>query len=204
MTNCKSLICFMVMALLVPLPGCGQRQLVRLETRKGCPWCGPNRQVQVGERSMGKSFYGDIWKEFWIDDSGREYDPAEAGQQVWDYIATTRLAKTIDDARQHNQACAQMQIIAVDPMIVLLYPSEHQRLRGVGQNLSMGTRHPMELASTPDRVPVFAEPMHWLSPELKTGPVEIRFSESGVAEIPLTAGKIRLVRAGDQCRITRE
>jgi hypothetical protein len=175
-----------------------------MKTKVGCPWCSPNRQVQVGERSMGKTFYGDIWKSFWVDDSGQEYDPEEIGKQVWNYIATTSLAQSIENAKQPGQSCAQMQIIAVNPVIVLLYPSEHQRLQGVGQNLSNGTRHPLELAWTPDAAPIFAEPMQWLSPELKAGPTDIVFSDAGVAEILLKTGKIKLVHTEDRCQITRE
>lgn len=153
---------------------------------------------------MGKSFYGDIWKFFWISDSGEEYDPEEISKQVWEYIATTDLAESIDIARQHEQPCAQMQIISVDPVVVLLYPSEHQRLQGVGQNLAMGTRVVQELAWTPNTDPVFAEPMQWLSPDLLTGPTDIEFSPDGVAEISLKSGKIKLVHAGDRCKFTRE
>jgi hypothetical protein len=195
---------FMAMTILGVLVGCGQRKLVRLQTRVGCPWCGPNRQVQVGQRSMGKSFYGAIWREFWIDDAGQEYDPEKVGKDVWGYISTTRLAKSIDDAKQQGQACAQMQIVSVNPIIVLLYPSEHQRLNGVGQNLSMGTRHPQELAWTPNSAPDFAEPMQWLSPDLKAGPTDITFSVAGEAEIPLKTGKIKLVHTAGVCKITRE
>jgi hypothetical protein len=153
---------------------------------------------------MGKSFYGDIWKEFWIDDSGQEYDPEKVGKDVWEYISTTRLAKSIDDAKRQGQASAQMRIVSVNPVIVLLFPSEHQRRSGVGENLSKGTRHPQELAWTPDSDPEFAEPMQWLSPDLKAGPTDITFSGTGEAEIPLKTGKIKLVHTAGQCRITRE
>lgn len=153
---------------------------------------------------MGKSFYGDIWREFWIDESGQEYDPEEIGKQVLEYIATTPLGKEIEDARQRRQATAQMRIVSVDPVIVLLYPSEYQRLQGVGQNLSMGTTHPVELAWTAKTDPEFAEPMQWLSPDLKAGPTDITFSETGEAAIPLARGKIKLVHTGDRCQISRE
>lgn len=182
--------------------GCG-RPLQRLETRAGCPWSGPKQQVQVGRRSMGHSFYGEIWKEFWVDESGREYDPEEVSKKVWKYIETTNLAKSIRLAG-NKHGCAQMQIVALNPTIVLLYPSEYQRLKGVGENLSKGTRMAQELAYQPLNNPIFAEPMEWLSPDLATGPQQLKFSANGEAEIPLKSGRIKLVHSGDHCLVTRE
>lgn len=191
-------------ATLTLVAGCGPRKLVRLKTKTGCPWCSPNQQVQVGERSMGKSFYGDIWREFWVDDNGQEYDPIEVGKQVWQYLEKIGYTRTIDLATRQGQGCAQMRIVSVNPVIVVLYPSEFQRLGGKGKNLSMGTRHPLELAWTSDAHPEFGAPMQWLSPDFKVGPTDIQFSGAGVAEIPLKIGKLKLVRDGDLCRIVRE
>lgn len=90
-------IFFIGLAIVLPgisIIGCGPGPIVQRRTHTGCPWCSPNGQVQVGLRSMGKSFHGNIWKEFWVGDSGQEYDPEEVSKKVWSYIEKSGYSKT--------------------------------------------------------------------------------------------------------------
>lgn len=199
----RSLV-LIVACLLGSTSGCGRGSLDHLETRIGSPWCGKNQQVQVGDRTVGQTFYGPISREFWIDDSGHEYDPEEVGKKVWEYIGKTSLKGSIESAVKQQKACAQMQIISVKPVVVLMFPSEYQRRNGVGNNLSMGTRHPLELCYVPKSDLVFAEPMQWFSPDLDVKPTTIQFNASGEALLPIKKGNIKLLHFDDKCKISRE
>lgn len=186
------------------LIGCGQRPLARLRTQAGCPWCAPHKQVQVGDRSQGKSFYGDIWKRFWIDDQGNEYDPEQVSQQVWTYLTQVGEAAKIDQTRKTGACSSQMRIVSVNPVVVLLEPCQHRRFDPSKGLVGHGTKLAQELAYTPDSDMYFDEPMQWLSPDLNTGPTLITFSPEGIATIPLKSGQLRLVREGERCKVTRE
>src|SRR5436190_24084821 len=125
----RSIFAFCIGLLIVgaALIGCGPSPLVKLRTHPGCPWCSPNRQVQEGRRSMGQSFYGDIWKDFWLDDAGKEYDPEAVSKKVWDYLKTTGDVAKVDEALQSGKCPAQMRIVSVNPIVVLVQPCQHKR-----------------------------------------------------------------------------
>ena len=178
--------------------------LIRLKTLPGCPWCGPHQQVQVGDRSQGKSFYGDIWKSFWLDDKGNEYDPGQVSQQVWTYLTKVGEVAKIDQARKTGACSSEMRIVSVNPVVVLLEPCQHRRFDPAKGLVGHGKKLPQELAYTPSGDMYFDEPMQWLSPDLNTGPTTIKFSPDGVATIPLNSGQLRLVHDGEWCKVTRE
>lgn len=186
------------------LTGCGPGPITGLRTHVGCPWCAPNRQVREGQRSTGKSFYGDIWKSCWMADNGQEYDPEQVAQQVWNYLKTTGDAAKIETARIQGACTHWMRIVSVNPVIVIRIPCQHPRFAGTSSLQSHGTKLPLELSFVPKEEMFFDEPMEWLSPDLKKGPIKLSFSDQGIAEIPLPSGKLRLSRNADRCQITRE
>lgn len=199
-----SWMCVGALLLSVALVGCGRGPLLKLRTHKGCPWCSPTRQAQEGERSMGSSFYGDIWKNFWMDKDGDEHDPEAVGKEVWSYLKEIGYVSTIEDSIRQGRCSPAMRIVSVNPVIVVMQPCQHKRYEHLKVHLSHGIRHPFELTQIPDRDMYFDEPMQWFSPDLKTAPTEITFSKAGVAEITLPDGKLKLVHEGEWCKITRE
>ena len=153
---------------------------------------------------MGQSFYGDIWKDFWLDDSGKEYDPEVVSKKVWDYLKTTGDVSKIDKALQSGKCPAQMRIVSLNPIVILVQPCQHKRFEHLKVHVSHGTKSAQELSFVPDRDMYFDEPMLWLSPDLKTGLTAITFSVAGTAEISLDKGKLKLVHEGDFCKVSRE
>lgn len=153
---------------------------------------------------MGKSFYGDIWKDFWLGVSGEEYDPEVVSEQAWDYLKATGEVSKISQALQTGRCPAQMRIVSVSPIVVLIQPCQHKRFADQKVHVSHGTKSAQELSFVPDRDMYFDEPMLWLSPDLGKGPTAITFSATGTAEISLGSGKLKLVHEGDFCKISRE
>jgi len=196
--------CWLIVLLGSTLIGCGPGPLVRVRDHQGCPWCEPGKQTRLGLRSMGKSFYGDIWRERWVDPSRREYDPFQVSEQVWDYLRSTGDVARIEAALRAKKCSEWMRIVSVDPIIVIMIPCQHERFTASKVMTSHGTRMAMELAYTPTDLMYFSEPMRWLSPDLKQGPTVITFSDKGEAEIPLKNGKLKLVHEGERCKISRE
>ncbi len=190
-----------VLILGMALLGCGQKPLISLKTIAGCPWSAPHKQMQIGMRSQGQSFYGALYKNFWKADSGEEYDPEKVSQQVWAYLTKTGDVARITEEHKKGVCSSQMRIVSVDPVIVLIQPCQHKHFNGEGPH---GTRVVQELAYTSDRDMYFDEPMQWVSPDLSTGPNAIRFSPEGIATIPLENGQIKLVHEGEWCKVTRE
>jgi hypothetical protein len=154
---------------------------------------------------MGRSFYGDIWKHFWLDHSGREYDPERVSERVWEYLKTTGDAAKIDSARIAGQCSPWMRIVAVDPIVVIQIPCQHKRFANSRVLLSHGTRSAQELSlGQTDGDFYFDEPMEWFSTDLKKGPTKISFSAEGVAEISLASGKLILTHEGEWCKVARQ
>ena len=153
---------------------------------------------------MGKSFYGDIWKPFWIDDRGREYDPEEVSKKVWAYLDEIGYTQEIDAGQRAGNCTPWMRIVSVEPVVILMIPCQHRRFAGTDVLVAHGTRSALELSFVSDLPLYFDEPMQWASPDLQQGPTTISFSEAGDAEIPLRKGKLTLHHEGESCLVHRE
>jgi hypothetical protein len=82
------------------------------------------------------------------------------------------------------------RIVSINPTIVIVRPCRHREYTTYDHR-GRGYTH-LECA------------LQWFSPDLKKGPIDIKFTEDGVAEIPLRKGKLRLVREDEICQVTRE
>lgn len=153
---------------------------------------------------MGASFYGDIWKNFWLDSSGREHDPEKVSQQVWAFIQKNGDLARMEKDQEAGQCAPAMRIVSLNPTVVLMIPCQHKRFVGTGQHLAHGTRSALELSFVPDKEMYFDEPMEWLSPDLRIGRTKVTFSDLGEAEIGLKKGKLKLKRDGEWCVVSRE
>jgi hypothetical protein len=124
--------------------------------------------------------------------------------QVWAYLEARGEAAKIQQAQVTGQCPPQMRIVSIKPIVVLTQPCQHKRFVDQGVHVSHGTKSALELSFLSDKDLYFDEPMQWLSPDLKTGPNSISFSADGTAEISLGSGKLKLVRQGDFCKVSRE
>jgi hypothetical protein len=187
------------------MTGCGGAGPLRMKTnpRNLGPWCGPKQRVQIGERVVGRAGWnGNKWKDFLVDDTGKEYDPEKIADQVWSYLERTGDAKKIKEAFTRDGSYPRMIVVSVKPVVVILETYQ-------------GAALPTQLGTSPERYywvaqihamgdPVYQERLEWFSLDLKQRPTELAFSEAGVAVIPLPKGKLKLIRDGDKCKTTRE
>lgn len=206
MLNVSHLHAFAVIVFFVAMSGCGPGPIKHLKTKPGYPWCAPGKQIQAGERSMGKSFYGDIWQRYWVDNKGKVHDPEKLGEKVWDYLKTTGDVARIDQLVKANQCTDQMRIVSINPVVVLTQPCQHKRFENTPGWTGHGTDLGIELAYAADDLMFFDEPIKWLSPDLKQPPKAITFNASGVAEISLGKGngKLILTHEGEFLKVTRQ
>ncbi|MGQ0633240.1 MAG: hypothetical protein ACT4QC_01410 [Planctomycetaceae bacterium] len=185
--------------------GCGPSPLhFRKNSRNVGPWCGPNQRVQIGQRVVGHVGFGENkWKNFLVDDAGKEYEPEELAEQVWSYLEKTGDAKTIKDAFSKEAYFPRMALVSVKTVVVILEPEWNAALRD-----QIGTSpkkyHWLALISAERYPPAFKEGLQWFSPELKQRLTSHRFSGAGVAEIAPANGTLKLIREGDTCRTERE
>lgn len=152
---------------------------------------------------MGQSAYGNIWKKFWRDASGREHDPERVAGQAWKYLQSTGDVAAIETARHAGECSPWMRIVCLDPIVVLQIPCQHKRFADTGQLQFHGTQSALELSFVPDTEMYFDESLSWSSPDLKQAPTQLTFTD-GVAEIPLANGKLILTQDGEWCKVRRE
>jgi hypothetical protein len=187
------------------LTGCGGPGPLVINKKQPpyAPWCGPNRRVQVGQRVVGHVHDGPKYKDFLIDETGKEHDPEKIAEQTWAYLVRTGDAKRIVEAFKTDANPTTMPVVSINPLVVILetFPDPAWQ------------KQPREFASKdwywraqiqPNSDPKFKENMQWFSPELKLPPTKLIFSEAGVAEIRLPKGTIKLARSGELCKSTRE
>src|SRR5947209_10451622 len=82
------------------MAGCGRRGPLVISKNQPhfAPWCGPNRRVQIGQRVVGHVHDGPKYKNFLIDETGKEHDPEEIAERAWSYLKRTGDAKTIEES----------------------------------------------------------------------------------------------------------
>lgn len=195
---------FCVLLFILLFMGCSKAPLEKLRTTPGCPFSEADKQVQLGDRKTGSTYYGPIHKEMWLDSNGREYDPEVEANKVFDYLKETGDIEKVNEALK-NQTCAPwMRIVSINPLVVIQIPCQHKRWKPDDGNSAHGTRLALELSFTPDKQMYFDEPMEWFSPTLKQPPTLIKFSDQGKAEIKLKKGKLVLSREGEWCNVTRK
>src|SRR5215213_1641830 len=99
--------------------GCGGPTPLRFHNPTyAIPWCAPNQRVRIGRRVVGTVGFGENkWKDFLVDDAGKEYDPDKLADQVWSYCEGTGDAKTIKDGLNRDGISSRMTIVSLKPMI---------------------------------------------------------------------------------------
>ena len=187
------------------MTGCDQSgPLVISKNQPGyAPWCGPDRRVRVGRRVVGHVHDGAKYRDFLVDETGKEHDPEKIADQVWSYLEQTGDAKKIEQAFIKDAYQSRMPVVSINPIVVILEtypdPSWRNKDRDFAHN-----RWFWPAQIQPNSDPHFSEGLQWFSPELKQRPTRLAFSKAGVAEILLPRGKVKLARNGETCKTTRE
>lgn len=202
----RSMLCISLFDLLLcfSMTGCGASPLrMKNNPRNVGPWCGPNQRVQIGERVVGKVGFGENkWKEFLVDDAGKEHDPEKIADQVWSYLERTGDARKIREDYSKAAYYSSMIVVSINPIVVILETHQDADLR---QQLGAAPERYYWVAQVyAMRDPPYREGLQWFSPDLKQKPVALLFSDAGIAEIALGKGKVKLIRKGDECKTTRE
>jgi hypothetical protein len=185
--------------------GCGRPGPLVISKKQPdyAPWCGPNRRVEVGQRVVGHVHDGPKHKEFLLDERGHEHDPDKIAEQAWAYLERTGDAKRIAEAFAKEAYVSTMPVVSINPVVVIL--ETHQDAARLKQPRAFAdTAWYWRAQIQPNSKPRLSEGLRWFSPELKQAPTKLEFSKSGVAEIELPNGKLKLVREGDRCITTRE
>jgi hypothetical protein len=167
------------------------------------PWCAANRRVKIGQRAVGRVHDGAKYKDFLVDDKEKEYDPEDIADRAWSYLERTGDARRIQDALGKDSCPTSMSIVSINPVIVIL--STYHDPAWQKQNREFAYKRwawPAQIQPNSD--PPFREGLQWFSPDLKQGPIDLAFSEKGVADIQLPEGKLKLIRQGDKCSTRRE
>jgi hypothetical protein len=188
------------------LAGCRQAAPLKMRKDSGTlgPWCAASTRVQIGQRVVGTVGWGEKkWKDFLLDDAGKEHDPHVIADRVWSYLERTGDAAGIMNAYHKDGRLTRMTVVTLNPVVVVM----ESRPLPAGANRSLAApersywvAQVSSLRSHPD----YREDMRWFSPDLKQSPTPLHFSQNGVAEITLPQGKLHLVRNGDECTTTRE
>jgi hypothetical protein len=181
--------------------GCnGGGRRLKANTTPQCPWAAPHRQsevayVHVRDHGWGS---GGLGYNVWIDASNAEHKIEDVQERVWSYLDKTGVAAMIQAAETNGQLSLRATIVSIQPTIAVLVPcppyGPYNKFKGrhggneVGFGISV----------------LYQDGMQWCSPDLKKGPIDINFSDKGVAEIELPNAKLRLVRQGQRCTVTRE
>ena len=193
-------------ALLACLVGCGSPTPLKMTKYSGTrgPWCAPNKRVQIGQRVVGTVGMGENkWKNFLVDDGGREYDPEKLADQAWSYLERTGDADYVMRGYHKEGRQTRMTVVAINPVVVVL---ETRPLpAGADRTIASPERSFWVAQISSERShPDYRDGMKWFSPDLKQPPTILAFSQDNVATIPLANGKLNLVRSGDECKTTRE
>ena len=185
--------------------GCGRSgPLVISKNQPGyAPWCGPNRRVKVGLKVVGRVHDGAKYRQFLVDESGKEHDPEKIADQAWSYLERTGDAQKIEEAFIKEAYQARMPVVSINPVVVILETYRDSSWRNTVHDFAP-KRWSWLAQIRPNSDPHFSEGLQWFSPELKQRPTKLAFSEAGAAEILLPRGKITLVRAGDTCKTARQ
>lgn len=187
------------------LTGCGGSGPLVIKEKQPhyAPWCGPQQRARVGQRVVGQVVDGSKYRDFLVDDAGKEHDPEQIAKEAWSYLERTGDAAKIANAFTRDAHQTTMPVVSVNPIIVII--ETHFAADWQKQNRDFGKNDWYWRAQIqPNSNPHFSEEMQWFSPELKQPPTKLNFSDAGVAEISLPQGKIILVRDGDACKTTRE
>jgi hypothetical protein len=167
------------------------------------PWCGPNRRVKIGLRVVGRVHDGAKHKQFLVDEAGNEHDPDKIADQAWSFLERTGDAKRIEEAFVQDAYQSRMPVVSINPVVVILEKHRDPTWRNSAHD-SAQPRWVWLAQIQPNSAPHFSEGLQWFSPELKQQPTKLAFSDSGVAEILLPSGKVKLIRSGDVLQTTRE
>jgi hypothetical protein len=153
-------------------------------------------------RVVGKAGIENKWQNFLVDETGKEYDPEDIAELVWSYLERTGDAQTMDEAFRKDGQFPIMTVVAIKPLVVILEPNQNTALqKQLGGSLKR--YHRLHSVYT-ERHPQFKEGLQWFSPDLEQRLIALIFSQDGVAEIKLKAGKLKLIRESDKCNVTRE
>lgn len=168
------------------------------------PWCGPNLRVRIGQRVVGHVHDGPKHKVLLVDDAGKEHDPDKIADDAWSFLERTGDARKIKEAFVNEAIQSTMPVVSINPVVILLVT----RTERSWQNKDRSPRHERwywtaQIQPSSDAQHC-RERMSWFSPELKQAPKELKFSEAGVAEIPLPNGTLKVVRDGETIKTTRE
>jgi hypothetical protein len=194
----------LVLLLCTPAMGCGSGNgpLTVRKNKVIGPWCAPNQRVQIGDRVVGHVHDGPKYKDFFIDDEGREHDPDKLTETAWTYLERTGDAKKMKDAFSKAGDYPAMTIMSIKPMIVILATKQSADLLK-----QMGNSPPRWFWVTKISTrgePTYQKELQWFSPDLKQKPTKLAFSLGGIAEISLGNGTLKLSRNGERCKTERE
>ncbi|HET6325588.1 MAG TPA: hypothetical protein VFG04_12995 [Planctomycetaceae bacterium] len=187
------------------MTGCGRPGPLVIDKKQPdyAPWCGPNRRVQIGQRVVGQVHDGPKHRQFLLDDTGKEHDPERIAEQVWAYLERTGDARKIAEAFGKEAYVSTMPVVSINPIVVIL--ETHQDAAWLKQPREMADKAWYWRAQIqPNSNPRFSDGLQWFSSELKQKPTRLEFSKSGIAEIALPNGTLKLIREGDKCKTMRE
>jgi hypothetical protein len=187
------------------MTGCGGPSPLKFSTNPAIvgPWCAANQRVRIGMRVVGKVAWGeDKWKDFLVDDAGKEYDPEKLADQVWSYCEGTGDAKKIKDAYSRDGSSPRMTVVSLKPTIVILETKQDAASSKQGKTSQERYHWLARIRAMGE--PAYQEGLQWFSPDLKQRPTPLTFSKGGVAEIAFKQGKLTLTRNGDACKTARE
>ncbi len=189
----------------ISIVGCGSNAPLKIEPHlndKG-PWCAPKQRVQIGERVVGKVGWGENkYKNFLVDDEGKEYDTDKIADQCWSYLERTGEARNIEQAFAKDGYLPRMIAVSLKPLVVIVQPrwNTHQ-LKTAGPKLER-YNWTSTIGSACDSE--YSAGMQWFSPDLEQKITNLTFSEDGVAEIKLKSGRLSLIHDGKQYKTTRD
>lgn len=168
------------------------------------PWCGANVRVRIGKRVVGHVHDGPKHKDFLVDESGKEHDPDKIASEAWSYLERTGDGRKIKEAFVNEAIQSTMPVVSINPVVILLVT--HTERSWLDKDRSPGHERWFWRAQIQPNSDAqhCREKLLWFSPELKQAPRELKFSDGGVAEIPLPNGTLKVVREGDSIKTTRE
>src|SRR5262249_36587358 len=151
------------------------------------PWCGPQVRVKVGDRVVGHVHDGPKYKDFLVDDAGKEHDPEQIAELVWSYLERSGDARKIEHAFRKDSYQTTMSVVSINPVVVIM--GSYLDASWLKQNRDFAHQKWFWRAQIqPNSDPPFRETLKWFSPDLNKKPIALTFSQTGVAQIALPRG----------------